>query len=121
MPGARQRRAHHENEEPMANPQERHVGHRIRVGLLRAPALALIGLIRAYQLLISPLLGPRCRFQPTCSAYAVEALARHGPFKGTVLALKRIARCHPIGWLGGGHGYDPVPGATHGPGKAQGS
>lgn len=62
-------------------------------------------LIRAYQLFISPLLGPRCRFQPTCSAYAIEALQTHGVFKGLWLASKRIIRCHP----GNPGGYDPVP------------
>ncbi|MFZ4772187.1 MAG: membrane protein insertion efficiency factor YidD [Ferruginibacter sp.] len=62
-------------------------------------------IIRLYQLIISPLLGPKCRYTPTCSHYAIEALKKHGPFKGTWLAAKRIARCHP--W--GGHGHDPVP------------
>jgi putative membrane protein insertion efficiency factor len=62
-------------------------------------------LIKIYQWIISPLLGPKCRFTPTCSHYAVEALKKYGPFKGFWLSLKRIGRCHP--W--GGHGYDPVP------------
>jgi len=62
-------------------------------------------LIRAYQLLLSPMLGASCRYTPTCSQYAVEAIHKYGPFKGGWLALKRIARCHP--W--GGHGHDPVP------------
>lgn len=66
---------------------------------------ALIGLIRVYQYVISPLLGPRCRFWPTCSSYAVDALRLHGPFKGGWLALKRILKCHP--WHPGG--VDPVP------------
>ena len=61
--------------------------------------------IRFYQGAISPLLPPACRYTPTCSQYAVEALTVHGPFKGSWLALKRICRCHP--W--GGSGYDPVP------------
>ncbi len=65
----------------------------------------LIAPIRLYQLAISPLLPPSCRYRPTCSHYAVEALARHGPVKGGWLALRRIARCRP--W--GGAGYDPVP------------
>jgi uncharacterized protein len=68
-------------------------------------ARVLIAPIRLYQLAISPLLPPMCRFRPSCSHYAVEALARHGPVRGTWLALRRIARCHP--W--GGAGYDPVP------------
>jgi uncharacterized protein len=61
--------------------------------------------IRFYQLVISPWLGPRCRFNPTCSAYAAEALQRHGALRGTMLALRRLGRCHP--WHPGGH--DPVP------------
>lgn len=61
--------------------------------------------IRFYQIAISPLLGPSCRYTPTCSEYARQAIVKHGPFKGTWLALKRILRCHP--W--GGSGYDPVP------------
>ncbi|MDR2382518.1 MAG: membrane protein insertion efficiency factor YidD [Prevotellaceae bacterium] len=62
-------------------------------------------LIRAYQILISPHLSPSCRYTPTCSAYAIEALQKHGLFKGAYLAAKRILSCHP--W--GGSGYDPVP------------
>jgi len=61
--------------------------------------------IRGYQRFLSPLLGTNCRFQPTCSAYAVEAIDRHGAAKGGWLAARRIARCHPLG----GRGYDPVP------------
>ncbi|MDC7713027.1 membrane protein insertion efficiency factor YidD [Vogesella sp. LYT5W] len=62
-------------------------------------------LIRFYQLAISPWLPPRCRYQPTCSAYAVEALQKHGVIKGSWLAIRRISRCHPLG----GSGHDPVP------------
>ena len=69
-------------------------------------ALPLRGLVWIYRHGISPLTGANCRFQPTCSAYAEEALKKHGAFKGGWLALKRIGRCHP--W--GGSGYDPVPG-----------
>ncbi len=61
--------------------------------------------VRLYQLIISPMLPPSCRFTPTCSQYAIEALEKHGVVKGGWLTLKRIARCHP--W--GGSGYDPVP------------
>ncbi|MDE6191618.1 MAG: membrane protein insertion efficiency factor YidD [Muribaculum sp.] len=61
--------------------------------------------IRFYQLAISPMLPPSCRFVPTCSQYAIEALRKHGPLKGSWLTLRRILRCHP--W--GGSGYDPVP------------
>lgn len=64
-----------------------------------------LGIIKFYQLFISPLLGPNCRFQPTCSAYAVEAIHRHGAMRGGALAIRRILKCHP--W--GGFGYDPVP------------
>jgi len=62
-------------------------------------------LIRGYQLLVSPLLGPRCRFYPSCSHYALEAIEAHGAGRGTWLALRRLLRCHPL------HpgGYDPVP------------
>jgi putative membrane protein insertion efficiency factor len=62
-------------------------------------------LLRAYQLTISPLMGPRCRFYPSCSNYALEALQVHGAAKGSLLALKRVCRCHP--WNDGG--VDPVP------------
>ena len=62
-------------------------------------------LIRFYQVAISPLKPPSCRFTPTCSQYAIEAIKKHGPFKGLYLAIRRILRCHP--W--GGSGYDPVP------------
>ena len=65
----------------------------------------LIGIIRAYQYLLSPWWGSQCRFTPTCSHYAVEALERHGALAGLWLAIKRILRCHP--WSAGG--YDPVP------------
>ena len=65
----------------------------------------LIVLIRFYQICISPLKPPTCRFTPTCSAYALEALRKHGLFKGSWLAVRRILRYHP--W--GGSGYDPVP------------
>ncbi len=65
----------------------------------------LVAPIRLYQIVISPLLPKSCRYQPTCSAYAIEALHRHGPLKGGWLAARRIGRCHP--W--GGAGYDPVP------------
>lgn len=61
--------------------------------------------IVAYQRLISPFTPPSCRFQPTCSEYARQAILKHGPIKGTLLAIKRILKCHP--W--GGSGYDPVP------------
>nr|WP_206757710.1 membrane protein insertion efficiency factor YidD [Leptolyngbya sp. FACHB-261] len=69
----------------------------------------LIGLINAYRTLISPLFPPVCRFQPTCSQYAREAIERFGAFRGSILAVRRILRCHPY------HpgGWDPVPPAPH--------
>jgi putative membrane protein insertion efficiency factor len=65
--------------------------------------------VHLYRLTLSPLIGPVCRYQPTCSAYALEALEKHGPIVGVWLTLRRLARCHPVKWLGGGEGYDPVP------------
>lgn len=65
----------------------------------------LIVIVRAYQWIISPLIGPRCRFHPSCSQYAIEALDTHGAGKGSLLAVKRICRCHPFSE----GGYDPVP------------
>jgi len=64
-----------------------------------------IGLIKIYQFTLSPFLGKQCRFIPTCSQYGIEAIQKHGAFKGSWLAIKRIIRCNP--W--GGSGYDPVP------------
>ena len=75
---------------------------KLMVALLSAP-------IRAYRALISPLTPPSCRFVPSCSHYALEALHSHGPAKGLFLAARRISRCHPITWLGGSSGFDPVP------------
>ena len=73
--------------------------------VLRAIGWLLILPIRFYQKCISPLTPPTCRFTPTCSQYAIEAIRKHGPFKGLALAIWRILRCNP--W--GGSGYDPVP------------
>lgn len=79
----------------------------VPMNLVRALILRiLLFLVRAYQVMISPLLGPsKCRYIPTCSEYAREALQKHGILKGSRLSIKRILRCAP--W--GGHGYDPVP------------
>ena len=71
----------------------------------RLLAWPLLLLVQFYRYAISPWLGPNCRFEPTCSNYAIEALREHGAFRGSALAARRIARCHP--W--GGSGYDPVP------------
>lgn len=73
--------------------------------MLRFFSWILIGFVRFYQLALSPLLPSACRFNPTCSQYSIDALRKHGPFKGLWLSIKRIGRCHP--W--GGSGYDPVP------------
>jgi putative membrane protein insertion efficiency factor len=71
--------------------------------LLAAPRWLLIGLVRCYQYAISPWLGPRCRYQPTCSQYFIESVQKHGVIRGSWRGLRRISRCHP--W--GGSGYDP--------------
>jgi len=73
--------------------------------LTSAASRLLRALLRAYQLVLSPLVGPACRFAPTCSAYAIEAIERHGPSRGLLLGARRLARCHPLG----GSGFDPVP------------
>ena len=72
---------------------------------MRAPALFLI---RVYQRLIAPMVRGHCRFTPSCSEYAYQAIERHGVWKGAWLAARRLARCHPLG----SSGYDPVPGTT---------
>lgn len=77
------------------------VGESLSKGLVWLLSLPII----FYRAVISPYLPPSCRFTPTCSEYALEALRRHGPFKGLWLTVRRICRCHP--W--GGSGYDPVP------------
>ncbi|MBU3699355.1 MAG: membrane protein insertion efficiency factor YidD [Candidatus Kapabacteria bacterium] len=72
---------------------------------MRLLSTMLIGLVRIYKRWLSPMLPSSCRFQPTCSSYAIEAIQEHGPFSGTLLAIRRIGRCHPL------HpgGFDPVP------------
>ena len=70
------------------------------------PAAVAVACVQAYRTLISPLLPPSCRFEPSCSCYAIEALRRHGALRGGWLTARRVARCHP--WCAGG--YDPVPG-----------
>lgn len=78
---------------------------RVMRELERAAKALLLGLLAAWQLLVSPLLGPACRFEPSCSRYAAEAVRRHGPLRGSGMAARRLARCHPF------HpgGFDPVP------------
>jgi uncharacterized protein len=78
--------------------------------ILRLPRMAVAGIIRIYQKLVSPAISPKCRFQPTCSAYALEAVSKHGVIRGGWMALRRIGKCHPL------HpgGYDPVPNGGRG-------
>jgi putative membrane protein insertion efficiency factor len=73
--------------------------------LLKILSVPLILLVKLYQVILSPMLGPKCRYTPTCSTYAIQALQKYGAWKGSWLAIKRLSRCHP--W--GGQGYDPVP------------
>jgi putative membrane protein insertion efficiency factor len=73
---------------------------------LGLPQRILLAAIRGYQLMFSPMYAGSCRFVPSCSAYAVEAVRRHGAFRGSLLSLKRLARCRPLAR----HGFDPVPG-----------
>ena len=70
--------------------------------------LMLIKFIKGYKFIISPLLGNSCRYLPTCSEYSIEALKTFGFFKGIYMSAKRILSCHPIKFLGGGEGFDPV-------------
>ena len=70
--------------------------------------IILIKFIKGYRFLISPLLGHSCRYLPTCSEYSIEALTTYGFFKGLLMSIKRILSCHPIKFLGGGEGFDPV-------------
>ena len=79
--------------------------------LLRLPQSLLIGLVKGYRLLLSPWLGSACRFEPSCSAYSLQALQLHGAAFGSYLTLRRLARCHP--WCDGG--LDPVPPAGPAP------
>jgi putative membrane protein insertion efficiency factor len=77
------------------------------VGLLRVALKGfLISILTLYRWMISPLLGANCRYEPSCSCYGIEAIRLHGPWRGVILTLKRIGRCHP--WTTSG-GYDPVP------------
>lgn len=78
--------------------------------LLREAMVAvLVAPIWLYRCLISPMFVSPCRFQPTCSVYAIGALHAHGPAKGLYLTARRLLRCHPVTWLGGSSGFDPVP------------
>ena len=70
--------------------------------------ILIIKFVRFYQFLISPIFGHSCRYLPTCSEYTIEALKTFGLFKGILMSLKRILSCHPIKFLGGGEGFDPV-------------
>jgi hypothetical protein len=79
-----------------------HLTRKVALVLLAAP-------IYFYRWFIGPLLPNVCRFTPSCSTYALEALEVHGPWRGTGLAVHRLLRCHPFSWLGGSSGFDPVP------------
>ncbi len=89
----------------MTNQTDRLSSSRLIKGLRNLIVGLLILPVKFYQYVISPMTGASCRYTPTCSAYTVEALKKHGPIKGLWLSIKRIASCNP--W--GGHGYDPVP------------
>jgi putative membrane protein insertion efficiency factor len=89
-----------------------------RSDLASWPQRGLMTLVRGYRFFLSPWLGSSCRFTPTCSAYALEALDRHGAARGSYLTMRRIGRCHP--WCAGGH--DPVPpAASSGPSSDSGT
>ena len=83
----------------------------------RVGSAVLIAGVRVYQFTLGPILGGRCRFEPSCSFYAIEAIRLHGPIRGAWLSVRRIARCHP--W--GGHGYDPPPPKRDSSGGSQAS
>jgi len=80
-----------------------------RAGIRKAVTGLIAAPIHVYRYCVSPLLPHTCRFEPSCSTYALEALHRHGPLRGLWLTLRRLSRCHPVAWLGGGSGLDPVP------------
>jgi uncharacterized protein len=88
---------------------------RISALMRRASVRVVQAPIYLYRYALSPFIGPVCRYQPTCSAYAIEALEKHGPLAGLWLTLRRLARCHPVKWLGGSEGFDPVPNKSHSP------
>jgi len=92
-----------------------------RLLALRAAKSLLKFPIHVYRYAISPMTGPTCRFHPTCSTYALEAIEKHGAVRGGWLAARRLSRCHPVSWLGGSEGYDPVPEtcANHKPSGSQ--
>ena len=87
-------------------------GHEVRT--LSPAGWLLVGLLTVYRRFVSPLLGPRCRFYPSCSAYALEAVQVHGALRGSWLALRRLSRCHPFH----AGGIDPVPGTDREKGAA---
>ena len=75
---------------------------------MNTSTIILVKLIKGYRFLISPLLGHSCRYLPTCSEYSIDALNEYGFFNGLYMSIKRILSCHPIKFLGGGEGFDPV-------------
>lgn len=96
-------------------PQDRAPLLPVRLAAAAAKAL-LTGLVHLYRWFLSPWLGGHCRFQPTCSEYALQALRQHGPGRAAWLILRRLGRCHPFG----GSGFDPVPPANAGAGREEG-
>lgn len=86
--------------------------------LSRGPALALIGLLKAYQVVVSPMRGPTCRYYPSCSAYSLAAIRRHGALRGTALAVWRVLRCNP--WSKGGVDHVPAERVRRAQGGAAG-
>ena len=86
-------------------PLEKDPANNILKAASRILSWPFIVLVKLYQWILSPWLGPKCRYIPTCSEYAIESFKKHGPIKGLWLTIKRVSRCHP--W--GGHGHDPVP------------
>ena len=77
----------------------------LNFSIRRLPRTIVMFALRAYQVVVSPMLGPACRYEPSCSQYAVEAVGRHGVLRGLWLGARRLGRCHPLG----SSGYDPVP------------
>lgn len=90
---------------------------RVARAIMRLPQKILVTLVKGYRLLLSPWLGSSCRFEPTCSAYSLQALQQHGATKGSYLTLYRLVRCHP--WCNGG--YDPVPPSARRDGSSRSS
>lgn len=87
----------------------RNAARPVQTGLARAAVFCAKAPIHAYRYSLKGLMGHQCRYEPSCSAYALEAIDTHGAVKGLALGARRILRCHPVSVLGGGAGHDPVP------------